>query len=313
MLQTTHSASYSSKVARSMAYLWNKARSAVSHLCAMLMGWLLLLLTLPSLPTLAQTADLTHVAIPERPEPARFVNDYAHVLSSHVASELEEYLLDYDLAQTTQIVVATMPSIGDAEIMDFATTFAHTWGIGSKKNDNGVLILLVPKTADRKGEVAITPGYGLEGVLTDVLCSQIINRDMLPHLRNNDYDAAIRAAVNAVAAAANGEYSRDPNAQDEDDDMSGVLVLMGLGILAIVLYFWAQSLIARYKRAKTRREKISLGLQIGFVLGSIYVTLAEIVVRLAASSSRSGGSDGESKSSSFGGGGFGGGGAHGSW
>ena len=128
-----------------------------------------------------------------------------------------------------------------------------------------------------------------------------------------EYDAAIRAAVNAVAAAANGEYSRDPNAQDEDDDMSGVLVLMGLGILAIVLYFWAQSLIARYKRAKTRREKISLGLQIGFVLGSIYVTLAEIVVRLAASSSRSGGSDGESKSSSFGGGGFGGGGAHGSW
>ena len=313
MLQTTHSASYSSKVARSMAYLWNKARSAVSHWCAMLMGWLLLLLTLPSLPTLAQTADLTHVAIPERPEPARFVNDYAHVLSSHVASELEEYLLDYDLAQTTQIVVATMPSIGDVEIMDFATTFAHTWGIGSKKNDNGVLILLVPPTADRKGEVAITPGYGLEGVLTDVLCSQIINRDMLPHLRNNDYDAAIRAAVTSVAAAANGEYTRNPNAQDEDDDMSGVLVLMGLGILAIVLYFWAQSLIARYKRAKTRREKISLGLQVGFVLGSIYVTLAEFVVRLAASSSRSGGSDGESKSSSFGGGGFGGGGAHGSW
>ena len=219
MLQTTHSASYSSKVARSMAYLWNKARSAVSHLCAMLMGWLLLLLTLPSLPTLAQTADLTHVAIPERPEPARFVNDYAHVLSSHVASELEEYLLDYDLAQTTQIVVATMPSIGDVEIMDFATTFAHTWGIGSKKNDNGVLILLVPPTADRKGEVAITPGYGLEGVLTDVLCSQIINRDMLPHLRNNDYDAAIRAAVTSVAAAANGEYTRNPNAQAEDDDI----------------------------------------------------------------------------------------------
>jgi uncharacterized protein len=50
------------------------------------------------------------------------------------------------------------------------------WGIGTKKNDNGVLLLIA--LDDHKMRIEV--GYGLEGALTDSLASQIIRNDLAP-------------------------------------------------------------------------------------------------------------------------------------
>ena len=62
-------------------------------------------------------------------------------------------------------------------------SLAEKWGIGQKGRNNGVLILVKPKTADSNGEVYIAPGYGLEGAIPDLTCSEIVDREILPAFR----------------------------------------------------------------------------------------------------------------------------------
>jgi uncharacterized protein len=57
------------------------------------------------------------------------------------------------------------------------------WGIGSKEKNNGVLVLVAKK--DRK--MSIQTGYGAEGALPDITTQQIIQNDMKPRFRENDY------------------------------------------------------------------------------------------------------------------------------
>ena len=52
----------------------------------------------------------------------------------------------------------------------------------------------------------IQVGYGLEGVLPDVTCKRIIEDEIIPRFRNGDVDAGMSAGVQAMLAAAKGEY-----------------------------------------------------------------------------------------------------------
>ena len=58
----------------------------------------------------------------------------------------------------------------------------------------------------------IETGYGMEGVLPDILAKQIIDERMIPFFKNNDYYAGFNNAVDAIIQAAAGEYKADPNA-----------------------------------------------------------------------------------------------------
>ena len=67
---------------------------------------------------------------------------------------------------------------------DYAQRLGEKWGIGQKGLNNGVLILVKPKTSDSNGEVFIAPGYGLEGVIPDITCGEIVDYEILPAFRN---------------------------------------------------------------------------------------------------------------------------------
>ena len=75
-----------------------------------------------------------------------------------------------------------------------AAEIGKRWGVGKEK-DNGVVILVQPKTAHSGGKVAIAVGKGLEPMLTDVCCQGIVSDIMLPKLRTEDYYGAVSAAV----------------------------------------------------------------------------------------------------------------------
>jgi uncharacterized protein len=102
---------------------------------------------------------------PERPVPPRLVNDFAGMLSSQEADALERKLVAFADSTSTQIAIVTVRDLSGYDKADYAQRLAEKWGIGQKGLDNGVLILLKPKTSESSRGCIYRSGYGLEGII----------------------------------------------------------------------------------------------------------------------------------------------------
>ena len=142
---------------------------------------------------------------------ANYVNDYAGVLSNRQAESLDRRLQQFDQNTSNQIVVAIIPSLNDQPLEETANKLYRQWAIGTKKHNNGVLLLVSIK--DHK--IRIEVGYGLEGALTDALSGQIIRNEIAPNFKDGDYDAGIVRGTQAIIQATKGEYKADPSNNDD--------------------------------------------------------------------------------------------------
>jgi uncharacterized protein len=161
-----------------------------------------LLYLLIALPLLTRAQD---VPLPSKANPERLVNDFAHVMTTDQVTTLEQKLVTYDDSTSNQIVIVTMPSIGDADIEEYSVKLFKAWGIGNKKTNNGVLILV---TVDNH-KVYITTGFGLEGAIPDVTARAIIDNEIIPNFRSgtgDNYYRGFSLAADALIKAAAGEY-----------------------------------------------------------------------------------------------------------
>jgi len=62
---------------------------------------------------------------------------------------------------------------------------------------------------DRK--VRIEVGYGLEGVVTDAIASQIIRNEIVPHMRDGDADGAVTAGMTPCLRRSAASKGRRPS------------------------------------------------------------------------------------------------------
>lgn len=129
------------------------------------------------------------------PAPVGAVNDFANVIPAQTEREIEGICLLVWEKTSTAIADVTIPTLGDNYLEDYATRLYETWGLGKKGEDKGVLIL----NAIQERKVRIETGYGVEGILTDGTIGEIIDRYMLPYLKQGDYGAAHLNGVKAVA------------------------------------------------------------------------------------------------------------------
>src|SRR5260221_2001538 len=130
------------------------------------------------------------------------VHDESKVLSQNTIDQLEIQLKQYEDSTTNQIAVLIIPSLSGDILEDYSMRVVEKWKLGTKKNDNGALLLVV--TDDHKMRIEV--GHGLEGVLTDAQSSRIIRNEMAPNFRRGDYDAGVTAAVLALIKGIAGEY-----------------------------------------------------------------------------------------------------------
>lgn len=143
--------------------------------------------------------------VPPKPNPPTRVNDLAHVMTQDQTDALERKLVAYNDSTTSDIVVVTVQDIGSSTIEDYALKILRTWGVGDKKNNNGIVILADIK--DR--QVTIQVGYGLEGAIPDVTAKSIIENEIVPNFRGGGSDNYYRGfdqASDALIKAAAGEY-----------------------------------------------------------------------------------------------------------
>ncbi|WP_231891222.1 TPM domain-containing protein [Arachidicoccus ginsenosidimutans] len=173
------------------------------------------------------------------PNPPRLVVDNANLLIPEQREILEEKLVTLDDSTSNQIAVVTIPTLKDSSgddypIEDYATKLFRSWGIGGKKHNNGVLLLI----AVNDHKVRIEVGYGLEGAITDLQSRSIIDNDITPNFREGNYYRGIDNAINSLSAAAVGEY-KIPNPHDSSDDSGGGIIF--LIILLVVLFIIIRS------------------------------------------------------------------------
>ncbi|WP_422365551.1 TPM domain-containing protein [Pelagibius sp.] len=134
------------------------------------------------------------------------VVDDANLLGAGAESRLTQLLADHESATSNQVVVVTLPSLQGTTIEEFGYQLLRQWGIGQAGRNNGALLIAAPN--ERK--VRIEVGYGLEGELPDAIAKMIIEREILPAFRNNDFAGGITAGVNAILAAIDGSYDPLP-------------------------------------------------------------------------------------------------------
>jgi uncharacterized protein len=140
--------------------------------------------------------------IPEKPDFQTSVYDYVNLLSPTEKSNLEQKLIKYSDTTSTQIVVAVIASTNGENINYLGAQWIKAWGIGQAKVDNGVLIILAKD--DRK--IGINTGYGVEHLLTDAMSKRIIENEIIPYFKQDDYPGGLNKGVDAIFEVLNGEY-----------------------------------------------------------------------------------------------------------
>lgn len=245
------------------------------------------------------------------------VVDQAQLLDQSQNASLSAKLAAHEAQTSNQIVVATIPDLDGYAIADYANRLGREWQIGTAENDNGVLLVVAPN--ERK--VRIEVGYGLEGALTDALSSIIIQREILPAFRSNDYPGGISNGVKAIIQAIAGEYTAPtgPSANTGQNELPDALANF------IPLIFIAMVAIPQILRRTGMRKAAHGAFPAGFTglfatlaSGSIFIGIAvAVAVFLLVFFNGSGGAGGGGRSGrhggyigtgGFGGGGFGGGG-----
>lgn len=239
--------------------------------------------------------------IPEKPSFQTSVYDYANVLSASEKTQLEEKLVRYSDSTSTQIVVITIESLKGEDIGILTPKWAHTWGIGQAKEDNGVLILLAK--AERK--IWISPGYGLEDRLTAGIGGEITRNIIIPEFKAGSYYRGLDKGADALFDVFKGKYKGERKKSSKGQDFP---ILPFIVIVVIILI-----LLSRNKRG---------GGNSGNSGGGGPSLMDVILLSSLGRSSGGGGFGGFGGGSSgggggfgggFGGGGFSGGGSGGSW
>jgi uncharacterized protein len=158
------------------------------------------------------------------------------VLSVAEQQQLESKLVTFDDSTSTQIAVVIVKSTGEYEVGDYAQRLGRAWGIGQKGKNNGLLLLVAVK--DHK--VTIQTGYGSEGAVPDIITHQIIENDITPRFKQNDYYGGLNAATDDLMKYMKGEYkATNPKRHHGGQQPFGgsIFVLIFIVVIILIIIF----------------------------------------------------------------------------
>lgn len=140
-----------------------------------------------------QTASA--IDIPQKPQPGVYVVDTAGILSPQAEAEMNRLAREVDEKTTAQLAVLTVKSLDEEAPDDYALAVLRGWGIGQKKDNNGMLLLV--STEDKR--VRIEVGYGLEGIINDAKAGQLLDTYALPYFKTGQMQTGIVKTFTAMA------------------------------------------------------------------------------------------------------------------
>ena len=238
---------------------------------------------------------------PEFPALSGRVVDQAELLDAPTEAELTTKLAALEQQTGDQLVVVTVNSLQDYPIEDYGYRLGRAWGIGQSENDGGALLIVAPN----ERRVRVEVGYGLEPILTDAFSAQVIQNDILPAFRTEDYPSGIVEGVDALIVQLTLDPAEAQARAAAVESEPSSLPVGTIVIIALVFLFIFIGLIRAASSGGGRRRG----------RGSSVLVWTAANVLSSALSSRGGGFGGGRGGGGFSGGGgsFGGGGASGGW
>lgn len=188
----------------------------------------------PLLPVVAALLLATGVAAQKSiPKPSGFlVNDYAGMLSREQVVDLGRKLSAYADSTSTQIVIVTEKSLEGEDAFDYSYRLARSWGIGTKENDNGILIYV----AQEDRAIRIQTAYGAEGFLPDAMAKRIIDQVIVPNFRKNQFYEGLDEATTIIMQLGSGEYVGDRKRSSGGDGAALVFVLLVVVFFLVLMW-----------------------------------------------------------------------------
>lgn len=173
-----------------------------------------------------------------KPKSNFFVNDFANVISSEDEIKMQQQGEALYKKFGAQVVVATIKSLDGASLEDYSLQMARSWGIGSKNDDNGILLLLA--VDERK--VRIEVGTGLEGALPDSKTGRILDNYGMSYFKENDFSQGLSSVYSSLVNEVYIEYGEKPEdgytpiSQDDSEDNSDIAeTIAAIPILIMIL------------------------------------------------------------------------------
>ena len=265
------------------------------------------------------------------------VVDQANLLTAAEKQQISQRILNLHQQAKAQIGVVIVPTTGQEDIFDFAMRVAEQWQLGSAKQDNGVLMAIAVN--DRR--IQILTGYGLEGVLPDIVVSRIINQRITPYFKQAQYAQGIDAGLAEIerilnldpevaAQAAQELKQRQEQALQEqqarEKTLSSALFILIAGVIGSLIVGKRLSASTAAVAGTVAGLVNGVGLITSLMIGAgifflLITAIAQTIFQIFLSSAGRGGGRGGGFGGgglggggySGGGGGFGGGGASGSW
>ena len=267
---------------------------------------LLLLLVLPAGAAAYRVEDVPNV---QRIDSRRYVSNPDGILSAETVARLDALCALLRERGLAQVAVVAVDNIEGGDTFSFAVDLFDRWGVGGKKSNNGLGILLVRDLR----EIRFVTGGGVEGVLPDALCKRIQMRYMLPAFRNGDYDAGMLAGVEAAAQLLEGG---DPDLETGEEELPGWFILFLVGgfiVLPLGVGLWRHYASRRCPRCHRctlqldARQVVHTSPSFREVESTYVCRHCGEVVRRRSRQSRGNGFGGSGGGMIIGGGGFGGG------
>lgn len=194
----------------------------------------------------------------QRQNENRYLSDPAHFIDASSTAHIDSTLQNLRKATGVQAAVVVLPNMaGDMDVDTYATELFTLWGLGDKKKDNGLLVLV--SVGDRK--YAIRTGYGIEDVLPDAICGRIERNIMQPAFKKGDYSGGLRAAVDKIGSvlcdpAIRDEMLGDIAAQEREDWMNVLSLYLSFCVIVTLLALvWLLLALLRGVRGKSPYDK----------------------------------------------------------
>jgi uncharacterized protein len=171
-------------------------------------------------------------------KPTGYVTDHAGIISAQTKAQLEALCTELEQKTGAQMAIVTVKSLDGNEIQPYANDLFKQLGIGQKKQDTGVMLLIAPN--DRKYWTEV--GYGLEPIINDARAGDA-GRLMTPYFRQGDYNSGITAAAWRLAkyiaddkgVTLTGAPQLRPVKQHDDSGNLGLWIFLGIILLVFLM------------------------------------------------------------------------------
>ncbi len=184
------------------------------------------------------------------------VSDPSGFLTPDVRKAVEDSLFQIYKKYTVELAIALPAEIGDADPNEWCEELFSTWKIGKKDKDNGLLIMISPGSR----RAYIMTGYGMEGIFTDMACRNLVDKAIIPAMREDNVDKAVTDVVSMISRAladpAAAEELRSEQSGSADLEPIDLTPLWGL-VAGVALVVFVVTVVCLFRDLKRTRRMLT--------------------------------------------------------